>query len=397
MKKLLVLVAVVAVFASLAGCGKGSSSSSTPVPKTPDPADIGSVPVPGTKLGGAIQGTALPLGLQVTETLYPDVPLAGGAAGFSNVTSAGKATFNRPLAITTDGTNLYVADYLNNAIRQINIVSRHVTTIAGSLSGLAGSQNGTGNDALFYRPSAITTDGTNLYVADSFNYTIRKIVITTGVVSTLAGTAGQAGHVDETGTAARFGELKGITISGNYLYVTDSDFTIRMIHKDNATVNTLAGSPGNSGSADGAGAAARFNEPAQLTTDGPNLYVADFNNDTIRKIELVAGNVTTIAGKVRVAGEVRADVNALTGQDARFNKPFGITCDGFNLYVTGVMENNLRKIVLTPSGFSGPVTTLANFGLNNLNTIAGITTDGTSLYLTDIFVDNSKHVIRKIQ
>jgi len=395
MKKLIILAAAITVLASLTGCGNGSSSSKTTIYNKPATADIAPTPVGAVLLGGAVQGTALNIASPPGNSVF-----IGSSAGFLNHSTSVSpaAQYNRPMAITTDGPNLYVADYLNNVIRKIEKATGIDTTIAGSLFGLAGSLNATkGTDALFYRPSAITTDGTSLYVTDSFNYVIRKIAIATGEVTTLAGTAGQAGHVDATGADARFGELKGITISKNYLYATDSDFTVRMIHKDTGAVTTLAGSPGNSGSSDGVGEAARFNEPVHLTTDGPNLYVADFNNDTIRKIELATGNVSTIAGAIRVAGEARADVDAPTGQAARFNKPFGITCDGFNLYVTGVMENNLRKIVLTPSGFSGQVSTLANFGLGNLNTIAGITTDGAGLYLADIFVDSSSHVIRKIQ
>lgn len=400
MKKLLVLSIGIMMLAYLAGCGNGSSGSVSVIFGTPAAADIDpAAPATQALLGGAIQGSPLVFGSPTSAKLF-----IGDAAGFVNHSTATSpvAKYNRPLAVTTDGPNLYVADYLNNVIRKIVKATGIDTTIAGNLLGLAGSLDSdtTGTAAYFNGPTGVTTDGTYLYVTDSANYTVRRIEVATGKVITLAGTAGQAGHVDALGPAARFNLLYDITINGNYLYVTDAGNTIRMIHKTTGAVSTLAGSPGTTGTADGSGAAARFNVPVRLTTDGPNLYVTDFNSDTIRKIELVTGTVTTIAGKTRVAGEARVDTDGVTGQEARFFQPYGITCDGSSLYVTGSFNNTVRKIVLagTPgSPWSGPVSTLATVGSAALNSIAGITTDGTGLFLTDVSVDNSSHVIRKIQ
>ena len=126
------------------------------------------------------------------------------------------ASFNYPRGITTDGTNLYVADYDNHRIRRIVISTGVVTTLAGSSEG---STDATGTSARFYRPSGITTDGTNLYVADMYNHRIRKIVIDNGTVTTLAGSS--SGFADATGTSARFNAPVGITTDGTNLYVTD--------------------------------------------------------------------------------------------------------------------------------------------------------------------------------
>lgn len=399
MKRLLVLAFGIMMLAYLAGCGSSSSSSVTQNFKTPLAADIEpAAPATQALLGGAIQGKPIVFGSPTSAKVF-----IGEAAGFVNHSTAisPAAKFNRPLAVTTDGPNLYVADYLNNVIRKIVKATGIDTTIAGNVIGFAGSLDAdVGTSAFFNGPTGVTTDGTYLYVTDSGNYTIRRIEIVTGKVSTLAGTAGQAGHVDALGAAARFNLLYGITINGNYLYVTDAGNTIRMIHKTTGDVSTLAGYPGTTGTTDGVGSAARFNVPVRLTTDGPNLYVTDFNSDTIRKIELVTGSVTTIAGKTRVAGEPRTDTDGVTGQDARFYQPYGITCDGSSLYVTGSYNNKVRKIVIAGapgSQWSGPVSTLATVGSAVLNSIGGITTDGTGLYLTDISTDNSRHVIRNIQ
>ena len=77
------------------------------------------------------------------------------------------------MGITTDGTNLYVSEINNHLIRKIVISTGVVTTLAGT--GSSGSANGTGTSASFNEPGAITTDGTNLYVADTGNHLIRKI------------------------------------------------------------------------------------------------------------------------------------------------------------------------------------------------------------------------------
>jgi hypothetical protein len=158
------------------------------------------------------------------------------------------------------------------------------TTIAG-LS-LIGSADGTGAEARFRNPHGITTDGVNLYVGDTFNHTIRKIVISTGAVTTLAGSAGSLGSADGMGAAARFNNPYEITTDGVNLYVADTNnSTIRKIAILTGAVTTLAGSAGQSGSADGTGAAARFYRPQGITTDGNSLYVSDSDNNSIRRIQ----------------------------------------------------------------------------------------------------------------
>ena len=174
----------------------------------------------------------------------------------------------------------------NHTIRKIVIATGEVTTLAGT-AGSYGSTDGTGIAALLQYPFGITTDGTNLYVADTGNYTIRKIVISTGEVTTLAGTARSYGSTNGTGTAARFNNPFGITMDGTNLYVADTgNHTIRKIVIATGEVTTLAGIAGSYGSTDGTGTAARFNNPFGITIDGTNLYVADTGNYTIRKIEL---------------------------------------------------------------------------------------------------------------
>jgi DNA-binding beta-propeller fold protein YncE len=148
------------------------------------------------------------------------VTLAGSAGTSGSSDGSGVSTmFDHPQGITTDGTNLYVADTNNHVIRKVAIATGAVTTLAGNASDIMGSADGTGADARFYYTYGITTDGTNLYVADSGNGkgAIRKVVIATGAVSTLAG-----GESDGNGTSAKFYHPQGITTDGTKLYVTNS-------------------------------------------------------------------------------------------------------------------------------------------------------------------------------
>ena len=267
--------------------------------------------------------------------------LAGsaGITGSSDGTGI-SARFKQPSGIVTDGTNLYVSDTFNHTIRKIEISSGIVTTLAGS-AGITGSFDGTGISARFNTPLGITTDGSsNLYVAEYGNHTVRKIVISSGVVTTLAGSAGSTGSSDGTGISAKFNTPMGITTDGKNLYVVDSkNHTIRKVVISSGMVTTLAGSAGSTGSSDGTGISAKFNRPYQLTTDGINLFVSDFKNHTIRKVVISSGVVTTLAGSAGNSGTTDA-----TGTSARFYGPTGLTTEGANIYIADRNNHTIRKI-----------------------------------------------------
>ncbi len=333
-------------------------------------------------MGGAIQSA--PLNLTAAVTTF-----AGGFAGSVDGTGTA-AKFTYPKGITTDGGNLYVVDSGNHKIRKIVIATGVVSTLAGS--GSVGLVNGTGTAASFNMPVGITTDGSSLYVADSGNNRIRKIVIATGVVSTLAG-SGSAWSTDGVGTAASFHTPQGITTDGSNLYVADlGSHKIRQVMIATGAVSTLAGS-GTTGAVNGTGTATSFNNPWGVATDGSNLYVADYGNHKIRQIVIATGVVSTLAGS-GAQGAVDG-----TGTAASFKNPAEITTDGRNLYVADYGNHKIRQIVIA----TGVVTTLAGSGaqgaVDGTNTAAsfkfpyGITTDGISLYVADFF--NSK--IRRLQ
>jgi hypothetical protein len=149
-----------------------------------------------------------------------------------------------------------------------------VRTVAGAV-GQIGFTDGPGRLACFQNPNGVAVDGEgNVYVADYGNDEIRKIT-PAGVVTTLAGVAGQAGSADGTGTAARFNGPWGLAVdSAGNIYVADSNNDdIRKITPA-GVVTTLAGVAGASGSIDGVGTAARFYYPAGVTVDGAGIPAA---------------------------------------------------------------------------------------------------------------------------
>ena len=276
--------------------------------------------------------------------------LAGlaGAAGSADGRGA-TARFNQPAALAVDRLgNVDVADTGNALIRRIT-PDGTVTTVAGSAAA-RGNLDGAGGSATFNAPGgiAVDADGT-LFVADTFNATIRKIT-PAGVVSTLAGAAGVRGDGDGSGGAARFNQPAAIALdaAGN-LYVADNaSNTIRRIAPDGA-VTTLAGLVGVSGAADGSGVHAFFNQPGGVAVDSAGSgYVADTGNSTVRKIT-AAGAVSTPAGLWGVAG-----LGDGAGDAAFFNQPRGVAVDGLgNVFVADTGNAAIRK--LTPGGL---VTTL---------------------------------------
>jgi len=303
-----------------------------------------------------------------------------GAAGFADGVGE-EAQFNFPSGIAFDAAgNLYVADGQNHRIRKVTPAGV-VSTIAGSTQGFA---DGAGSEAQFAVPrGGIAFDAAgNLYVADLGNHRIRKItpegmvstfaddlpgdpmglyhpsgiaidvagnlyvtsdsrilkITPAGEVSIFAGRTSDAGFTNGVGGSARFYFPDGIAIdaAGN-LYVADTwNNRIRKVTPE-GVVSTVAG--GAQGFVDGAAAEARFNRPEGIAIDAAgNLYVADTNNNRIRKIT-PEGVVSTIAGSTSGFADG-------AGTAARFSRPSRIAIDAAgNLYVTDQSNHRIRKIV----------------------------------------------------
>ncbi|MFI5161783.1 MAG: NHL repeat-containing protein [Sphingobacteriales bacterium] len=328
---------------------------------------------------------------------YNPNPVVTGGTGNtggngSTTDSTSTITFSSPDDVAVDAAgNLYIADYGNNLIRKITPAGI-VSTVAGN--GTIGAVDATGTLASFNGPAGIAIDvAGNIYVADSGNNLIRKIT-SGGVVSTLAGTRATADTSNTVTSEPVFLGPSGVAVdaSGN-VYVANSGYNTINKVSPAGVVTTLAGN-GNSGSADGVGANATFNNPTGVAVDGSgNVYVADFLNSEIRKVT-TNGTVTTLAGSADTVGSANG-----TGSSALFYFPNSLTVDASgNVFVTDDINNLIREV--SPAGV---VTTVAGSGsagsANGIGTAAsfndpsGIAVDATgNLYIAD--ADNN--LIRKV-
>ena len=316
-----------------------------------------------------------------------------GAAGVPGSTDGPRssAKFNYPSGVVQDSAgNFFIADVVNNKIRMVT-PSGEVRTIAGT--GSLDFTNGTGLIATFASPGAIAVGplpNEDIYVADTFNHSIRKLRRPAApggawIVSTLAG-GGEPGFVNASGGAARFNQPGGIAVDleGN-LYVADSgNHRIRKV-TPGGLVSTFAGE-GTEGDEEGAAEIAKFAFPSGIAV-GPlpneDIYVADTFNHSIRMIDST-GTVSTMVG---------------TDSSGYFNKPADLGFDpSGNLYVADSQNHRIQKVAL-----NGVVTTLAGTGVegpaNGLGTAAqfkgptGLTVD---LDGNLIVGDTQNHLLRRI-
>lgn len=278
--------------------------------------------------------------------------LAGSATTSSNGTGAG-ATFDQPNGIAADSFgNIYVAESGADVVRMIS--TGGVTTSLAGNSMVAGANNATGTSALFHTPTGAAVDSSaNIYIADKNNCTIRKVT-SGGVVTSFAGSF-SCGYGDGTGTASTFNTPSAIAIdtSGN-LYVADSGNNVIRKITSNGVVTTLAGSVGNAGTTDGTGTAAKFNNPTGIAVDSSgNIYVADTGNHTLRHITS-SGVVTTFAGTAGTAGNLDG-----IGTAATFNGPTGIAVNPATgaIYIADTGNGLVRKM-----DSSGKVRTVVGAG-----------------------------------
>ena len=369
--------------------------------------------------------------LKVTPGGTVTVFAGSGSQGQEDGTgTAAQFLYPTGVALSPDGTLLYVTDRVNNTIRKITVPGAVVTTFAGKASQY-GTTDATGLNARFSNPTdAVLAPDGNLYVTDAFNARIRKVT-PAGVTSTLAGSI--FGNMDGTGASARFAAPMEITFGYDgpdwVLYVTDqqnnnvrkitqagvvttvatglngvtgvavaadgdvyvSEFyghTIKKIDMPSATVTVFAGASGVPGSTNGTGTAARFENPAGLTIDGSGtLFVADYTNNLIRQIVLSTAEVTTLAGSGTYGS---ADG---TGTAATFGAPVSLHAVGSDLYVIATQSVRLIEPGAVVTTVAGKASTWVNRdGTGSMalfEAISGIAGDSnTNLFICDRYSNN---------
>jgi sugar lactone lactonase YvrE len=302
--------------------------------------------VDGTRLVSTAQHT-----LQLLTPAGQLFSIAGDEdkdAGFESGKGA-NARFNCPTSMTVDAAGrIVVVDSGNHALRRVS-KSGEVTKLAGN--GEPGFADGQGDAARFICPDGVALAANDeIVVADTYNHAIR-VVTPGGAVRTLAGN-GEAGFADGQGAAARFNNPKGLArdTDGSILVADSENHAVRRVTMEGA-VSTVAGN-GEAGYADGEGAAARFNGPRDVVVDKEGtMLVADMHNQRLRKI--VGRQVTTLAGGSEAGTADGA------GAGARFHEPFRMALDERGrLLVAECGRAGMLRVVdasLAPPAWMGPV------------------------------------------
>lgn len=314
-----------------------------------------------------------------------------GYAGDGGVASA--AQLNRPWGLGADKNgNLYIADRYNHVIRKM-ASDGTISTVAGSgLSGFSGTPGSPATDALFKFPAGVSVSGDRIWIADTDNHRIRT-VDAFGNLGTITYGSGQSGFGGDGGPAADASfnfPLSVVNDDAGNTYISDTlNHRIRKVNPQ-GVISTYAGTgqPGFSGDA-GSALSARLNFPAGLALDeNNNLYIADQFNHRVRKITS-QGIISTVAG----SGSAGYSGDGDLALQAQLNTPHGVALDGAgNLFIAEFNNHTVRKVDLSgviytlagtgTAGYSGDgdSSVLAQM---NVPTAVLPQPGGSSLYIAD--------------
>ncbi|WP_433964810.1 Ig-like domain repeat protein [Tunturiibacter gelidiferens] len=305
--------------------------------------------------------------IRKVDTVGNITTIAGtGTQGFSGDTGpATAATLDSPQGLALDNANnLYIADTHNHRIRTLNLTTGIITTIAGSTSGFSGD-NAPALSSQLNLPTALATDASgNLYLADTGNHRIREITSSTGLITTIAGTGTQGYSGDGTSAiSAAIDSPTGIAVdASSNLYLADThNHRIRKITSSTGIITTIAGTglPGFSGDTTPA-ANATLALPHGLTADASgNLYLADTANHRIRRIDAITGVITTVVGD---GTQTFAGDNG-SPTAASLDSPTATSFSPANSLTLSDTGNQRIRQVETQSASSSTITTIAGLGL----------------------------------
>jgi sugar lactone lactonase YvrE len=278
-----------------------------------------------------------------------------------------------PAGVASDGVAVYVANSRNNTIVKIDIGSHAISLVAGKLF-TKGSNDGKGDGAAFSSPDGLALVENALYVVDAENSDIRKIELGTQNVTTVFGTANISGSENGAGAAAHFNLPTQIASDGKSLYVADTgNSTIRKINLADKVVTTIGGQAQSEGKDDGPAAKSSFSRPRGIATDGKFVYVGDTANQLIRKIDLSNKTTSTLAGQAGVEGMQNG-----TATEATFSNPEALATDGAFLYVADADNHAVRKISLA----DGKVSTITQVN-GHIGSGLALSKDGHTVFFSD--------------
>ncbi len=353
--------------------------------------------------------TAILLLFAISSNLFAQTinTIAGnGTIGFSG--DGGPATsaqFSYPFGITLDNSNnIFFADINNHRIRKINSITGIITTVAGNGIGSYAGDGGLATSARLNSPASVAVDALgNLFISDQNNHRIRKVDGITGIITTLAGT-GIDGFSGDGGlaTSAKINTPFGLSVdaSGNIFFTDVYNSRIRRIDAITNIITTVAGNGVDGYSGDGglATSAALYN-PTDVKVDATgNLFIADYINQRIRKVDFITGIISTVAG-TGVSG-FSGDGGLATS--AKIAGESGVTVDAIgNIYLTSQGNQRIRKVDIA----TGFISTIAGTGVSGFSGDGGLATSAQLNFPSAIavdafdniyFTDQSNQRIRKI-
>jgi streptogramin lyase len=279
------------------------------------------------------------------------------------------ATFLLPNDFTIDKQgNIYIVDRGTHTLRKVTISTGIISVIAGNgKAGYAGD-GGLAINSQLNRPTCVQVDdSSNIYIADASNYRIRKISAKDGIITTIAGdgTSGQVKNDTTLASFAKIGNINTLHVDkiGN-IYFDFQAGVIKKIEKSSGLMYTIIGSGSTTFSGDGGPAlSANINNPRSITTDtAGNIFIADYGNNRIRKVDASSSIINTIAGFGNFGGDNGNAASAL------LNSPQGISLDkDGNVYIADRSNNRIRKI----NASDGIITTLVGRSDNTYTSRAG--------------------------
>ncbi len=263
-------------------------------------------------------------------------------------TSAG---LNYPYGISLDSAgNVYIADYYNNRIRKVTVSTGIITTFAGTGASSYSGDGGAATSASLFFPNYVAIDSLdNVYISDGSNHRIRKVTVSTGIITTIAGSSTSGSYSGDNGpaTSATLSGPSGIALdSAGNIYIADTNNNrIRKVTVSTGIITTYAGigTQGFSGD-NGQASSATFISPSGVAVDSSgNVYIADYSNQRIRKVTVFTGIITTIAGNGGTG--FSGDNGAATSAALYYPSKVAVDTSG-NLYITDSLNDRIRKVAI---------------------------------------------------
>jgi sugar lactone lactonase YvrE len=345
--------------------------------------------------------TAVPTSAMNIITTIAGSSTSAGYSGDDGQATAATLNYPHGLAVDTSG-NVYIADRSNHRIRKVTISTGIITKLAGTGFESNSGDGGAATSAGLEMPTAVSLDSSgNIYIADTYNYVIRKITVATGIITRFAGGNGYSGGDGGAATSAGLDGPYGVIVdtTNDYVYIAAyTNHRVRKVVIATGIITTAAGSGSNSYSGDGGQAtSAGVSQPYGVAVDSSgNIYATSGNR--IRKVTVSTGIISTVAG----TGTSSYSGDGGQATSATLSNACGVVVDSAgNIYIADTNNHRIRKVTVS----TGIISTIAGTGTSSYSGDGGPATSASLQYPVRIaidssgnlyFADTNNHRIRKI-